>query len=132
MRFFPVFLLLASTLAHAAFTPLEQAAVIVDESVILKSEINKRIKDVQFQFAKRKAALPAEEVMRKQVTEQLIMESLQLNLAERAGIRIEDAALTTALTGIARDAGMTLPQFQQQLDTTPGSSYGEVREQVRR
>jgi len=132
MRFFPVFLLLASSLAHAAFTPLEQAAVIVDESVILKSEIDKRIKDVQFQFAKRKTALPADDVLRKQVTEQLIMESLQLNLAERAGIRIEDAALTSTLTGIAKDSGLTLQQFQQQLDATAGTSYSEVREQVKR
>lgn len=132
MRFLPAFLLLASSLAHAAFTPLEQAAVIVDESVILKSELDKRIKDVQFQFAKRKAALPADEVLRKQVTEQLIMESLQLNLAERAGIRIEDTALTSTLTGIAKDSGVTLQQFQQQLDATPGSSYSEVREQVKR
>lgn len=132
MRFFPVFLLLASSLAHAAFMPLEQVAVVVDDSVILKSDVEKRIRDVQFQFSKRKAALPAEDVLRKQVIEQLIMESLQLGLAERAGIRIEDAALNAAMTGIAKDAKLTLAQFQQQLDSTPGTSYSEVREQVKR
>lgn len=132
MRFFTVLLLLASSLVHAAFTPMEQVSVIVDDNVILKSEVDKRIRDVEFQFAKRKAALPPEDIMRKQVIDQLIMESLQLALAERAGIRIDDAALTATLTNIAKDAGRTLQQFQQQLDATTGSSYSEVREQVKR
>lgn len=132
MRFFTVLLLLASSLVHAAFTPMEQVSVIVDDNVILKSEVDKRIRDVEFQFAKRKAVLPPEDIMRKQVIDQLIMESLQLALAERAGIRIDDAALTATLTNIAKDAGRTLQQFQQQLDATQGSSYSEVREQVKR
>jgi peptidyl-prolyl cis-trans isomerase SurA len=132
MRFLFPFLLVASSLVHAAFTPLQHVAVIVDDSVILESDVEKRLRDVQFQFAKRNAALPPEEVLRKQIIEQLVMESLQANLAERAGIRIEDAALTTTLTGIAKESGLTLTQFQQQLDSTPGTSYSEVREQVKR
>ena len=132
MRFLPVLLLLASSLVHAAFTPLEQVAVVVDDSVILQSDVAKRLRDVEFQFAKRKAALPAEDILRKQIIEQLIMENLQANLAERAGIRIEDAALTATLTGIAKDSGLTLAKFQEQLDSTPDSSYSEVREQVKR
>lgn len=132
MRFLPIFFLLASSLVHAAFTPLEQVAVVVDDSVILQSDVAKRLRDVEFQFAKRKAALPAEDILRKQIIEQLIMENLQANLAERAGIRIEDAALTATLTGIAKDSGLTLAKFQEQLDSTPDSSYSEVREQVKR
>ena len=83
-HFLPVIFLLAASVVQAAFMPLEQVAVVVDDSVILRSDVEKRIRDVQFQFAKRKAALPAEDILRKQVVEQLIMESLQLNLAERA------------------------------------------------
>lgn len=132
MRFLTVLLLLASSLVHAAFTPLEQVAVVVDDSVILKSEVDKRIRDVQFQFAKRKTPLPADDVLRKQVIEQLVLENLQLNLADHAGIRIEDAALTSTLTSIAKESGLTLQQFQEKLDATAGSSYSEVREQVKR
>ncbi|MFP5429935.1 MAG: peptidylprolyl isomerase [Gammaproteobacteria bacterium] len=131
-HFLPVIFLLAASVAQAAFMPLEQVAVVVDDSVILRSDVEKRIRDVQFQFAKRKAALPAEDILRKQVVEQLIMESLQLNLAERAGIRIEDAALNATMTSVAKDTKLSLAQFQQQLDSTPGTSYSEVREQVKR
>ncbi len=60
------------------------------------------------------------------------MENLQLAMAERAGIKIDDNSLTAALADIAKQNKVSLAQFQAQLDSTPGSSYAEVREQVRR
>ncbi|MDP2227923.1 MAG: peptidylprolyl isomerase, partial [Moraxellaceae bacterium] len=130
-RFLPLLLLLPA-LATAAVVPLNQIAVVVDDGIILRSEIDKRVNDITYQFSKRRTALPPEDVLRKQVTEQLIIETLQMNLAERAGIRIEDSALNSALSEIAKESGVSLAQFQQQLDATPGSSYAEVREQVKR
>lgn len=127
-----LFLLSASLLARADVIPLDKVAVVVDDSVILQSEITKRLDDIRFQFAQRGAALPPEEVLRKQVVEQLILENLQLNLATRAGIRIDDKEVSAALEEIARENGMGLAAFQQKLDTTPGGSYAEVREQVKR
>lgn len=133
MRFFPLVLLtLLASLAQAAFQPLDRVAVVVDDSVILQSEIDKRIADVEFQFAQRKTALPPSDVLRKQVIEQLILENLQVNLATRAGIRIDDNELNAAMTNVARQNGVSLQTFQQQLDATPGGSYAEVREQVKR
>ncbi|MCC2638704.1 MAG: peptidyl-prolyl cis-trans isomerase SurA [Moraxellaceae bacterium] len=127
-----LFLLSTSLLARADVLPLDKVAVVVDDSVILQSEIAKRLEDIRFQFGQRGAALPPEEVLRKQVVEQLILENLQLNLATRAGIRIDDKEVTASLEEIARQNGMGLAAFQQQLDTTPGGSYAEVREQVKR
>lgn len=127
-----LFLLSASLLARADVIPLDKVAVVVDDSVILKSEITKRLDDVRFQFSQRGAALPPEDVLRKQVVEQLILENLQLNLATRAGIRIDDKEVNASLAEIARQNGMDLAAFQQKLDATPGGSYGEIREQVKR
>lgn len=127
-----LFLLSASLLARADVIPLDKVAVVVDDSVILQSEITQRLDDVRFQFAQRSAALPPEEVLRKQVVEQLVLENLQLNLATRAGIRIDDKEVNAALEEIARQNGMGLAAFQQKLDTTPRGSYAEVREQVKR
>ncbi len=125
-------LLLLTPLAIAAVTPLDKIAVVVDDSAILQSEIDKRIADVQFQFAQRKSPLPPDDVLRKQVIEQLVLESLQLNMATRAGIRIDDTELNGSLTDIAKQSGLSLQAFQQKLDATPGASYAEVREQVKR
>lgn len=132
MRFLCLLLLLTGAFAQAAFVPLDRVAVVVDDSVILQSEIDKRLADVRFQFDKRGTPLPPDDILRKQVTEQLIVETLQVNLATRAGIRIDDKDVNAALEDIARQNGMTLSAFQQQLDATPDSSYAEVREQVKR
>jgi peptidyl-prolyl cis-trans isomerase SurA len=127
-----IFLMLLAPLALAAVTPLDGVAVVVDDDVILKSDIDKRIADVKYQFAQRKVDLPSGDVLRKQVTEQLVMETLQVNLATRAGIRIDDTELNGAMTDVAKQNGMSLADFQQKLDSTPGSSYAEVREQIKR
>lgn len=125
-------LLLLAPLAAAAVVPLDKIAVVVDDSVILQGEIDKRIADIQFQFAQRKSPLPPDDILRKQVIEQLILETLQVNMATRAGIRIDDAELNASLTEIAQQSGLTLQAFQQKLDATPDTSYAEVREQVKR
>lgn len=133
MRFFlMLFLLLLAPLGQAAFTPIDRVAVVVDDSAILQSEIDKRIADVRFQFNQRGTPLPPDDVLRKQVTEQMILETLQLNMANRAGIRIDDKELNAALEDIAKQNGLGLVAFQQKLDATPDTSYAEVREQVKR
>lgn len=134
MRAFPFLLalVLLAPQAQAAVTPINKIAVVVDDSLILQSEIDKRIKDITFQFSQRKTPLPPDDVLRKQIIEQLILENLQLNLASRAGIRIDDTELNGAITEIARQNGTTLADFQKKLDATPGSSYTEVREQIKR
>jgi peptidyl-prolyl cis-trans isomerase SurA len=133
MRLIAFLLLLVAALPlRAEVVPLDKVAVVVDDSVILQSEIDKRVEDIRFQFGQRGAALPPEDVLRRQVIEQLVLETLQLNLAARAGIRIDDKELNAQLEDIARQNGLTLPAFQQKLDSTPGGSYAEVREQVKR
>lgn len=127
-----VFLLLFGVVAEADFTPLDIIAAVVDDSVIMKSEVDQRIADIEFQFQRRGSPLPPDEVVRRQVTEQLILERLQLNLAARAGIRIDDKEVNAALEELAKQSGMTLTAFQQKLDATPGGSYADVREQVKR
>lgn len=126
------FFLLVSSLAQAELVIADRVAVVVDDDVILQSEIDKRIADVEVQFQQRQAALPPTNILRKQVIEQLVLETLQLNLATRAGIRIDDNELNAAMNTVAKQQGMSLPDFQQKLDNTKGSSYAEVREQVKR
>lgn len=133
MRLLALLLLLVAALPlRAEVVPLDKVAVVVDDGVIMQSEVDKRLDDIRYQFGQRGAALPPDDVLRKQVVEQLVLENLQLNLATRAGIRIDDKELNAALEDIAKQNGMALAAFQQKLDATPGSSYAEVREQVKR
>lgn len=113
--------------AAATPSPLDQIAVIVNDGVILNSDVDARTADLRFQLEQRKAALPPIPQLRAQAREQLILEALQLQLAERNGIRPDDAAINATLTAMARENGMTLDVFRAKLDSTPGTSFASVR-----
>lgn len=133
----PQALLLATALltlpaAQANPKPMDQIAVIVNDSVILQSEVEQRIRDLSFQASQRKAQLPPEAQLRNQAREQLILESLQLQLAERNGIRPDENAVNAVIANMARDSKLSLEAFRAKLDKTPGTSFANLREAVAR
>ncbi len=124
-------LLLGATVAHAEVQWLDRVAAIVDNDVIMESDIQKRIDDVRQQMTARKARMPPADILRKQVTERLILESLQMQIGTRMGIRIDDESLTAAITNIAKQNGVGLREFIDQL-AREGYDYADFREQIRR
>lgn len=127
--------LAASMLALPSFAALvliDRIAIIVDEDVIMQSEIDERIRTVKQQVAAQPGArLPSDNVIQEQIIERLILESLQLQTADRAGIRVSDDELNQALAGIASQNNMNLEEFRVAL-ANDGMSWGQMREQVRR
>ncbi len=109
---------------------LDRIAVVVDNSVILESQVHERVLDAIHQLQSNNTPVPPEEVLRDQVIHQMILEQIQLNLAEKAGIRISDDQLNQAMSEMAAQNHLTLQQFQTQLDHTAGTSYAAVRTQV--
>ncbi|WP_408004281.1 peptidylprolyl isomerase [Zestomonas carbonaria] len=127
-------LLLGTTLlgtAHAEVRPLDRVVAIVDNDVVMQSQLNHRLQEVQQTIAKRGAALPPEHVLSQQVLERLIIENIQLQIGDRSGIRITDEELNQALATIAQRNGMSLEQFRAAL-ARDGLSFADAREQVRR
>lgn len=114
-----------------AATSLDKIAAIVDEDVVLESEVTQRIADLQFQYRNRPNVLPADDILRTQVLEQLIVQHIQLSQAERAGVRIDDNSLNASLAEIAQQNGMTLADFRTKLEKEKAGSYNQIREQVR-
>ena len=114
-----------------AATSLDKIAAIVDEDVVLESEVTQRIADLQFQYRNRPNVLPADDILRTQVLEQLIVQHIQLSQAQRAGVRIDDNSLNASLTEIAQQNGLTLADFRTKLETEKAGSYNQIREQVR-
>ncbi len=117
--------------AQAEVQPLNRVVAIVDNDVIMQSQLDARLREVQQTIAKRGAALPPEHVLSQQVLERLIVENIQLQIGERSGIRITDEELNQALASIAQRNGMSLEQFRAAL-TKDGLSYADARDQVRR
>ncbi|WP_342624032.1 peptidylprolyl isomerase SurA [Pseudomonas alkylphenolica] len=122
---------LLSSTAHAAVQTLDSVVAIVDNDVVMKSQLDSRVREVQQTIAKRGGSVPPAGVLDQQVLERLIVENLQLQIGERSGIRITDEELNQAIGTIAQRNGMNLEQFRAAL-ARDGLSYDDAREQVRR
>ncbi len=123
-------LLLCGT-AWAEVQPLDRVVAIVDNDVIMASQLERRLEEVQQNLARRGGEQPPREQLAQQVLERLIVENLQLQMGERSGIRIGDEELNQALATIAQRNNLSLEQFRAAL-ARDGLSYDEAREQVRR
>ncbi|MEM7018333.1 MAG: peptidylprolyl isomerase [Pseudomonadota bacterium] len=118
-----------TNLAWAA-SPLDNIVAIVNEDVIVKSRLEQEISTIATNLSQQGTRLPAYEVLEKQVLEQMILTKLQLQIAERTGIRAEDIELNQALRNIAQNNNMTLEQFSEVL-RRDGYSFTQFRETIR-
>ncbi len=123
--------LLAPVFSWAEYRELDAIVAVVEDDVVLASELLDRLEMVRQQFSQNNVPLPPNDILLSQIMERLILESLQLQEADRRGIVVDDETLTRAVTGFARQNGMTLEQFAQQLERD-GQSYAEFREQIRK
>ncbi len=110
---------------------LDQVVSIVDESVILQTELEARISTITSRLSAQGTALPPRQVLEERVLDQLITESIQMQMADRAGMRISDNELNETMANIAERNGMSLAQFENQL-AAEGVSYNQAREQIRK
>ncbi|MBU2156076.1 MAG: peptidylprolyl isomerase [Gammaproteobacteria bacterium] len=123
--------LFLGTAANAEVHPLNRVVAIVDNDVVMQSQLDSRLREVQQTITQRGAALPPEHVLSQQVLERLIIENIQLQIGERSGIRITDEELNQAIGTIAQRNGMSIEQFRAAL-AKDGLSYTDARDQVRR
>ena len=123
-------LLLSSSL-YSAIEILDRVAVIVDDGVIMESQINSGLDNMITRYKDQNIPTPPLESLREQVIESLIVEELQLQLANRAGVRISDAELNDAITRIAANNEMNLEQFIDYI-VKDGESYENFRENVKK
>ena len=123
-------LFLSSSL-FSAIEILDRVAVIVDDGVIMESQINSGLENMVTRYKDQNIPTPPMESLREQVIESLIVEELQLQLANRAGVRISDAELNDAITRIAANNEMGLEQFIDYI-VKDGESYEDFRENVKK
>ena len=118
-------ILLCSALLLPAIAPaemLDNIIAIVEEDVILENELEKEVSLIEQRIAASKSPLPPLNILRAQVLERMIMDKLQRQLAEKAGINISEEMLTSSATDIARRNNMSLDDFRIELDRQ-GISY---------
>jgi peptidyl-prolyl cis-trans isomerase SurA len=121
-------LLAGSLSAHAQ--QLDRIAAVVDEDIILQSELDRAIANIRGQYAGREAQLPPPDVLQRQVLERLILIRLQTARASSTGMRVSDEEVDSAAAGIARQNNMTMDQLRQQL-AAEGLGFAEFRSSLR-
>ncbi len=110
---------------------LDRVAVIVDDGVIMESQIKDTLVDIKKSYEEQNLPLPPMDVLMEQITERLIIEELQLQLADRAGVKISDAELNVTFERLASNNSMTLEEFIAFVENQ-GDSYEQLRESIRR
>jgi peptidyl-prolyl cis-trans isomerase SurA len=121
--------LFASAVSHGQMQSLDKIIAIVDDDIILQSDLKDRVNMVKNQS--KGMRMPPDAILNNQVLERLIVESIQMQLADRSGMRISDEQLNQTIQNIAKQNGLSLKRFKQALEKD-GVSYAQAREQIRR
>ncbi len=109
---------------------IDKVAVIVNQGVVLESEVKSIINDFKQGAKVRNQALPSDKALRTQVLERLISNNLLMQMAEKSGLQVSDAQLQSAIENIAAEQKMTLAELRNNIIAS-GAGYEAFRENVR-
>ena len=110
---------------------LDSVVAVVNDGVIMRSELDDRIAQVEQQAAAQGGNLPPRNQLAQQVLERMVMDEIQLQMAHRAKLSVDDTELNRQLRSIAESNNMTLDQFADAVEAD-GITLADVREDVRR
>ena len=110
--------------------PLDGIAVVVDEDVILQSELQRAVANIRSQYAGRAEQLPPADVLERQVAERLVLLKLQVARAETTGVKVTDQEIDQAIGAIAEQNQASVEQLRAQV-TSDGSSFSQFRDSIR-
>jgi len=125
----PALLLLATAPQCFAYE-LDSIVAVVNEDVIVRSELEREITRIMAQIQERGTRLPPSSVIERQVLERMINNRLQLQAADRAGVKLDDATLARAIGNIAEKNGLTLTELRDTLKAE-GMDFNSFREDTR-
>ena len=110
---------------------LDRVAAVVNDGVVLNSELDDQIAIVSERLRQQKLELPPQNVLRQQVLERLVLQEIQAQRATKAGLKVPDETLNTALTDVAQRNGIPLSQLPDALHQQ-GIDYAAYREDMRK
>jgi peptidyl-prolyl cis-trans isomerase SurA len=122
---------LLSTMPVFSQELLDEIVAVVDDTVIMKSELERSVDSIKQQIEATGNQIPPADILNKQVLERMIVQQIQIDRAEQVGIRISDGELDAALSNIAQQNGLTLSQMQQTIEKD-GFNFAEFRRDMRR
>ncbi len=100
---------------------LDRIVAVINDDVIMRTELAEKIRTVTSQMQEQKIPLPPQAILEKQVLDRLIMTKLQIQTAQNTGIRVDDETLNRTISNIAAENELNLNQFREILE---GDGYG--------
>ncbi|HYM28112.1 MAG TPA: peptidylprolyl isomerase [Steroidobacteraceae bacterium] len=110
---------------------LDRVVAIVNDGVVLDSDLEKQIVAVTARLREQKLELPAQNVLRQQVLERLVLQEIQMQRASHAGVKVSDENVNQALEDVAKRNNMTLAQLPDAM-AQQGIDYATYREEIRK
>jgi peptidyl-prolyl cis-trans isomerase SurA len=118
-------------ISSAETVTIDRVAAIVDDDVVMQSELDAQVAAIGARMQAQGAQLPPPDVLQAQVLEHLIVQQLQLQMAKRAGVSVDDAEINQAAEQMRLANNLTEEQFLAQLQQE-GLSLAALRENIRR
>ena len=122
--------IVAAPVAAQNLQSLDRIAAVVDEDVILQSELSRAVANITAQYANQPGQLPPRDVLERQVLERLVLLKLQVTRAAGSGIRVSDEELNNAVAGVAQQNGVSVDALRQRL-VNDGLSFTDFRNSIR-
>jgi len=134
-------IVIAAFAAHAAHAQtreasssgelLDRVAATVNEGVVLMSELDEQMLIVVDRLRSQKLDLPPQNVLRQQILDRLVLQELQMQRANRAGIKVSDETLNNALNDVAESNHIKLADLPNAL-SSQGIDYASYRDNIRK
>jgi peptidyl-prolyl cis-trans isomerase SurA len=125
----PAGLLVAVPVRAQALQSIDRPVAIVDEDVVLQSELTRAVANITHQYAGKEDQLPPSDVLERQVLERLILNKLQVARAESNGLKATEEDVDAAIGRIAQGNSLTPAQIRQQVEQG-GQTWEEFRRSI--
>ncbi|HHT3527598.1 peptidylprolyl isomerase SurA [Enterobacter asburiae] len=117
--------------SFAAPQVVDKVAAVVNNGVVLESDVDGLMKSVKLNSGEAGQQLPDDATLRHQILERLIMDQIVLQMGQKMGVKITDEQLDQAIANIAKQNNMSLDQMRSRL-AYDGISYATYRNQIRK
>ena len=131
MKFYFLIICFFTKFIYSEIAFLDRIAIIVDEGIIMESELNDAIENTINNFEINGEVLPPRDILFSRITEKLIMDEILLQKAEKFGIRISDQELNEALSEFASQDGLTLRELRKKIESEK-KSFKDFRESLKK
>lgn len=121
---------LISTQALAETNLIDRVVAVVDDDIILQSQLQAKMQEQAMKLQAQNIQLPPTQELAQQVLDNLILEKVQLNRAKLTGISVTEEAINQQLQKIAQQNGLNLLQLQQQMDAQKPNGFKMLRSEI--